>query len=409
MLLIKDATIFEDNKESKVDLLIEDAKIVKIAKDLNYPHLETIEADGLYLIPSIIDLNIRLKDDKFSIDHIQRLVKKAKRSGVSKVVLMPDFTPSIENERDIELLISKLSNFDIDIIISVKATKQNDSRSLNDIAIMSEYGARIIQEESSVDGNILRRVFQYSIMKDMPFFCFCNNPILNDNGVMHEGEVSSKLGLSGISKISEISEVAKVAYMSEYYNSKTLFQSLTTSKSIEIVNELKKSNSDIFCEVSISHLILNDSECDEFNTLAKISPPLRDEQERLKLIGALKDGKIDTITSLHSSRSFNSKDVAFNDASYGVDSLEYLLSLSYTYLVKEGVIDIYKLIELLSKNPAKVLGLEDECAIREGSVANFILFDPKKRYIVNDKENLFFNRELFGEVVANIIDGRVVN
>ena len=408
MLLIKGATIFEDNQELKRDLLIEEGKIVRISKEIDYLHVKSIDANSLYLLPSIIDLNVRLKDDRFNLEHIQRLVNKAKRSGVSKIVLMPDFSPFIEDEVDVELLNSKLSEFDIDIILSIKSTKQSDKKALNDIAIMSSYGAKVIQENSSVDGNILRRVLQYSLMKDMPFFCFCDNPILNDNGVMHEGVVSSKLGLGGISKISEISEVAKVAYMSEYYNSKTLFQSLTTAKSIEIVEHLKKSNQNLFCEVSISHLILNDTKCDDFNTLAKLYPPLRDEMERLKLIEALKDDKIDTITSLHSSKSFNSKDVAFNDASYGVDLLEILLSLSYTHLVKSGIIDIFKLIKLLSKNPARILGFDD-VSIKEGNRADFILFDPNKRFKVMDQNSLYFGEELYGEVVANIIGGDIVN
>ncbi len=409
MLLIKNATIFEDSGSRVVDLLIEDKKISKIGSRLQSSNnIKVIDISGKYLLPGIIDLNVRVKDDKFNLAHIERLEKKAKKSGITTFVLMCDFSPKIEDRTTLELLRTKLDSFNIDIRIAIKATKDKNKKSLNNIAVMREFGADVIQEDSFVDGNILRRVLQYTKMKDMPLFCSCDNPMLNDNGVMHEGSVSSKLGLAGVSKVSEISEVAKVALMSEYYDAKTLFQAISTSRSLTLIDEIKKSGKPLYSEVSIAHLLFSDEMCDGFNTLAKIKPPLRDEDERAKLIDAVKLGIIDTITSLHSAKSFNSKDVAFNDASYGIDSLEYLLSLVYTYLVKKEHISMNRAIDLLSTTPAKILKEESLGVIKEGAFANLIVFDPNKRYTIDDGGSLFNNLELYGSVDMTILSGRIL-
>ena len=405
MVLIKNGTILRDAETFVTDIMIEDGKIVKIGSGIEESVCEVIDASGLYILPGIIDLHVSVKENTLSRDHINRLKNKAKKSGITKMVLMPDFHPHIENETFMELLEYKL---DSTMALSVKGLQVENQDKLNEISRLLQSGAEVIQENSHINGNLLRRILQYALMKKVPFFCFCDNPDLNDNGVMHEGETSAKLGLAGISKVSEISEVAKVAAMSEYYGAKTLFQSLSTSASLDIVARAKYHNPDIYAEVSIFHLILNDTACDDFNTLAKIYPPLRDEEERIKLVEALKRGKIELLTSLHAAKSRNSKDVPFNDAAYGADSLEEYLSLCYTFLVKEEVLDMQRLSIILSENPAKVLGLENVGKIEEGYIADIILFDPDARYISRDTNSLFCGKELYGKVRYTLKEGEIV-
>ncbi len=405
MLLIKNSTLFQEGKEIVCDVLIQDDKIIKISKLIDEKGAEVIDATGLYLLPGIIDLNVRLKDDVLSKSHINRLKNKAKKSGVTTFTLMPDFTPTVESDTFMELLEHKL---DDSMRLSLKGLQANDQNKLNNISTLLSNGATVIQENSHINGNLLRRILQYALMQKVPFFCLCDNPDLNDNGVMHEGVTSAKLGLAGISKVSEISEVAKVAAMAEYYGAKTLFQSLSTAKSLDMVSRAKFTNPNIYAEVSIFHLVLNDTACGDFNTLAKLMPPLRDEQERVKLIEALKEGKIDILTSLHAAKSFNSKDVPFNDAAYGVDSLEEYLSLCYTTLVKGGIIDMQKLSELTSEKPAEILDLEKVGKIEEGYIADLILFNPHVESINNDKNSLLFGMEIFGEVKHTLKKGEQI-
>ncbi len=405
MLLIKNATLFLEGQEFVKDVLIKEDKIVKIAEGMEEPSAIMIEAKGLYLLPGIIDLNVRFKDDVLSKAHINRLNNKAKKSGVTTFALMPDFTPSVESDTFMELLEYKLDDA---MKLSLKGLQAEDQHKLNNISKLLNSGATLIQENSHINGNLLRRILQYALMKKVPFFCFCDNPDLNDNGVMHEGVTSAKLGLAGISKVSEISEVAKVSAMAEYYGAKTVFQSLSTASSLDMVARAKFINPHIYAEVSIFHLIFNDGACSDFNTLAKLMPPLRDEEEREKLMEALKVGKIDILTSLHAAKSFNSKDVPFNDAAYGVDSLEEYLALCYTSLVKGGHIDMQRLIALMSEVPAEILELENVGKIQEGYVADVTLFNPSVKKICDDKNSLLFGLEIFGEVKEVIKQGELL-
>ncbi len=402
-MVIKNAVIFEDGKEKKVDVKIEGDKIVEISPRITTLGDEFFDAEGLYLFPSIIDLNVRLYNDKLNRKNLERLFENAILGGVGSFVLMPDFSPRIDNETVLEFLNERISyESKLDIFLSIAAS---DGNRLNNISTLLKYGSDVLFEKSSSNGNLIRRAMQYAKMKQIPLMIFCNNPDLNDSGVMNESEVSFTLGLPGISKISEISEVAKILEMAIYYDIEILFQSLSTRRSIEIVNEGKRKNKNIFCEVSIHHLCKNDSSCEDFNTAAKIMPPLREERERERLIEALKEDKIDTITALHSPKSIIYKDVAFSDALYGIDSIKDFLPVCYSYLVREGIIDFEKLFEKISLNPAKILNLKDRGRVKEGYRADLILFDPTYKEVKKDKNSLYNKDTLYGKIEKVMIKG----
>jgi len=246
-------------------------------------------------------------------------------------------------------------------------------------------------------------------MKKAPIFCKCYDPNLDEFGVMNEGEVSFKLGLAGISKISEISEVAKIAEISLINNTKIIFQSLSTKRSLDILKTIKPINKNIFSEVSIHHLCKNEDSCDGFNTYAKIHPPLRDECERKLLLDELNLGNIDILTSAHSPSSVVHKDVPFEDAAFGIGSIDEYLSLCYTYLVKNGDISMHTLMQMCSQNPANILGVENIGKIEVGFKADMILFDDTKSKIINDKTSIYNNEELFGKVEKVFKNGKIVN
>ena len=376
-MLLKNCRLADDEV---CDIKIEDSKIVQISKNIDHHNVENIiDVKSAYVLAGIVDLNVSLKDNSLSMAHIIRLQEKALRSGITSFTLMPSFEPMADNATFMELLNSIIDSYS-PVILGVKAI---DKDRLHNIARLVNKGAKFIQESSAINSNLIRRVLQYSNMKDVPFFCFCDDPSLNDDGVMNDGDISAKLGLLGTSKIGEISSVARVVAMADYYQSKVLFQSLSVSKSLNIIYEAKNSNPNIYTEVSIHHLTLNDGECLDFNTTAKIHPPLRDEQERLLLIEDLKSGKIDTITSFHSPKSIIYKDVPFADAAYGVDAMENFLPLCYKSLVESGIISFSKLSEMISSNPADILGLKNIGKVEEGYIADLVVFDPKEARILN--------------------------
>jgi dihydroorotase len=402
MVLIKDVLVAGRGDERE-DILLHEGKIRKIGKNLDCGAcFEVIDASGLVAFPGIVDLNVRIQDDKLNLTNLEKLYAAAQKGGVSHFVLSPRTEPLIENQTFKSLLAGKLKEAFPNLQLAIKAIRDKEGTKLNSISAMVKNGIRIVQENSDINGNLLRRIYEYSKMHRNLFFVFCENKILNDSGVMNEGEVSFKLGLPGISKIGEISEVAKVAQMSMHYDVPTLFQALSTRRAVNLVYDAKKRFSQMYAEVSIHHLVLDERACDGFNTYAKLNPPLRTPEDREELIAKLQEGKIDILTALHSPKSVIYKDVAFAEAKYGIDAIEYYLPLAYTYLVKPKILSWKRLTELMAKNPAQILGLRYVGAIEEGYEANLILFDPKHREVVTDKNSPYFGRELYGKIVRTL-------
>ncbi|MFA6756243.1 MAG: amidohydrolase family protein [Sulfurospirillaceae bacterium] len=388
-------------KEDLYDVKIKDGKIVKIAHTIS-SNEKTIDGKGLFLLPGIIDLNVRLKNDTLTQNHLQMLANDALRGGVTTAVIMPDFTPRLDNETLLELLNSRLEILKANLFLAAPLTTKSNEI-LNNLATLIKNGAVAIQGDSSVNANLIRRGLQYSLMKDVPLLCNCYEPSLDDMGVMNEGRVSFNLGLPGISKIAEITEVAKMCEVAHHHGSFVVMQSLSTPRSLELCKDAKKRGANIVTEVSIHHLCKTDECCDDFNTAAKIKPPLREEKVRQILLKMLNE--IDILTSAHQPRSITYKDVAFEEASFGIHAICDLLPLTYTYLVKEGLISIDKMIKLLSTNGAKTLKLKDRGEIKEGFEADMVLFDPKKSWKMDEAGSIYEDELFFGKIEATFVRG----
>ncbi len=407
MKLIKNAMIIDDEKLIKKDVLFDNSKILKIDKNIDkLDNYEIYDAEGCYLLPGLVDLNVKLANNVLTKANLEKLSRSAKKGGVTTAVICSNFIPRLDSPTLLDFL--KLY-FDESVVnLYVSAPLRNDQTDkLNDIARFINNGALAIWTDSNINSNFLKRGMQYAHMKNRPLFCFCYDPDLDDFGLVNEGKISSKLGLSGISKFAESTEVAKIAELSMELDSAVVFQSISTKRSLDIINDAKKYSRNIYSEVSIHHLIKNDTCCDGFNTYAKILPPLRDEDERIKLLQELKNGNIDILTSFHSPKSVLYKDVAFWDAHFGIGSIEEFFKLAYTFLVKREGFPIGKLIEICSSNPAKVLNLKNKGKIKVGYDADMFLFDPNYKKTVKNETTIYNNDELYGQIkevfVANNI------
>lgn len=406
-MLIKDALLPTANGMIRVDVALKNGLIDTIADSLDAKAYEDVlDAKGLVLLPGLIDLNVRFSNSILNQSHIDKLASRCLRGGVTTAVVMSDFEPRLESATLLELVKFKIDQATIDIQLSAPLADQKEDQ-LHNIATLLKSGASSILANSNRNANLLRRGMQYALMKQKPLFVQCYEPNLDDNGVMNEGVIASKLGLSGISKVSETTEVAKVSEMAKIYGAQVVFKTVSTARSLEIIDEHKLQGSTLFSEVSIHHLSKNETACDGFNTYAKLMPPLREEKERLKLIEALKEGKIDCLTSAHSPKSILYKDVAFEDAAFGIGCVEEFLPLVYTYLVKEGVIDFVTLARICAKIPASILNLEKKGSIQEGYCADLVLFDPSFSYEVTDRHSLYCQDRLYGKVCHVIVNGEV--
>ncbi|EPP1709111.1 metal-dependent hydrolase [Campylobacter coli] len=388
-MLIKNAKIYGENLQ---DLLIKDGKIVKIGANLD-DNDEVLDAQGMTLLPSFVDLCVNLKNDKFSLSNLELLEKECLRGGVGAIILRDcmDF-----DEESFALFLQNLAQRKMQIFSSVRVKDTNGK--LKNLATLLNKGACALELDSSLDANTLKVSSQYAFMKDSPIFVRCYDKDFDDNGVMNDCEMSFELGLIGMSKIAETSQIAKMKELAKFYKNKVIFDLLSLKDSLVLLDEkdLKL--------VSIHHLIKDDSACEDFNTAAKLMPPLRSKEDVLALREALKEGKIDFLSSLHSAKSISLKDLAFDEAAFGIHSVCEFISLCYTFLIKEGFLNWQELCRFTSKNPSEFLGLNSG-VIEVGKEANLVLFDENEE-IFAPKSSLYSEDKLFGKIKMHIIKGK---
>ena len=400
-MIIKNAILCDANGERQGDVEITDGIITKIADNLSGDKI--VDAKGAYLLPGLIDLNVSLKDGQLNTARLQQLSKDAIKGGVTTLVLNPDSEPAINNEIVLEFVVEQ--NFEGAHIKSSICATQED-KSLSNIAILLKNGAVAPSLDSSVDSNLIRRVFEYMKMYEGTVFCSVRDRALNGNGVMFEGSVSAKLGLPGISVLGEIIHVAKMIEIARYFDVQVLFKGLFTRRSIEMITSAKQEGVKVFSEISLHHLALDDSACDSFNTYAKIFPPLADKKGKLSLQESLTNGEIDILTSLHSPQSQVNKEVAFYDAAYGTEAIEELLPLYYTKLVHSGLLSMAKLSKMTSLTPAKMIK-KNTGLIEEGQIADLIVFDTKASVKVENAQSLYKDEVLKGKISHVIVAGEL--
>ncbi|HEB7536713.1 TPA: metal-dependent hydrolase [Campylobacter coli] len=389
-MLIKNAKIYGENLQ---DLLIKDAKIVKIGTNLDDD--EVLDAQGMTLLPSFVDLCVNLKNDKFSLSNLELLEKECLRGGVGAIMLRDcmDF-----DEESFSLFLQNLKSRKVQIFPSVCALDKEGK--LKNLATLLNKGAYALELKSSSNANILRVGMQYALMKEKSLFVKCYDENFDDNGVMNDCEMSFELGLAGMSAVAESSEVAKIKEIAKFYGVKVIFDLLSLKRSMELLGDenLKL--------ISIHHLIKDDSACAGFNTAAKLNPPLRSKEDKESLKQALKQGKIDFLSSLHSAKSISLKDLAFDEAAFGIHSICEFMSLCYTFLIKERLLTWQNLCKVTSQNPSEFLGLNSGI-IEVGKEANLVLFDENEE-ISAPKSSLYANDKLFGKVKLHLVKGEKI-
>ncbi|BEJ71920.1 metal-dependent hydrolase [Campylobacter coli] len=390
-MLIKNAKIYGENLQ---DLLIKGGKIVKIGANLD-DNDEVLDAQGVTLLPSFVDLCVNLKNDKFSLNNLELLEKECLRGGVGAIMLRDcmDF-----DEESFSLFLQNLKSRKVQIFPSACALDKQGK--LKNLATLLNKGAYALELKSSSNANILRVGMQYALMKEKSLFVKCYDENFDDNGVMNDCEMSFELGLAGMSAVAESSEVAKIKEIAKFYGVKVIFDLLSLKRSMELLGDenLKL--------ISIHHLIKDDSACAGFNTAAKLNPPLRSKEDKESLKQALKQEKIDFLSSLHSAKSISLKDLAFDEAAFGIHSICEFMSLCYTFLIKEGLLTWQNLCKVTSQNPSEFLGLNSGI-IEVGKEANLVLFDENEE-ISAPKSSLYANDKLFGKVKLHLVKGEKI-
>jgi dihydroorotase len=328
------------------------------------PHGESIEHEGLLVAPGIIDLGV------FATD------KPAFRfGGITRAALMPDQSPVHDDSATIRFAARK-GKPDFWVHPLAAATKDLDGRHMAEIALMKEAGALGIATGRSwiADSGVMLRLMCYCAMLGLPLFVHSEDAGLTGAAVATAGPNATLLGLPSASPAAEWLSIQRDIVLAEESGAHVHFRQVTTARGLDLIRAAKAKGVRVTCGITPAHLFLSDTALTGFRTFARLSPPLRSEDDRLACIAAIADGTIDVISSGHDPRGPEDKRLPFADAAPGMAGAETLLALSLN-LVRDRHISIGRLFELLATNPAKILGV-NAGAIAEGHEADLIFIDP---------------------------------
>lgn len=376
-----------ENISEVSDILVIDGIIEKIGKVKNSKKSVTeIDGKNKTCVPGLYDMHVHFREPGQT--HKEDIIsgsEAAANGGFTGVMCMPNTSPPIDSSLMVKNILDKAEKELIDINISACATLKREGEILAPILSLYEAGASSFTDDGSPIANpeIMRRVLEYTSQVNSVVIQHCEDMIISNNGVMNEGFISTIMGLRGIPEVSETAIIARDILLTEYVkNSRYHAQHVSCGKSIDLIRNAKLKNINVTAEVCPHHFLLTDEECLEYNTNAKMNPPLRTSEDIEMILEGLRDDTIDVICTDHAPHTEYEKSQGFMNSPFGIIGLETAVGLTYTYLVKNGIISFEKMIEKMSVNPRKILCL-DEVKIAEGEKANLTILDTNKKWKVD--------------------------
>ena len=371
------------------DVLIEDGKVARVAGSIKRRKgVEVLDAEGQVVTPGLIDIHVHLREPGQEYkETVATGTRAAAAGGFTAVACMPNTEPVNDSRSVTEFIAGEAARAGYARVYPIGAvSKGQQGAELAEVGDMAAGGAVAISDDGLPveSAELMRRALLYARHFDLPVIQHAEDLALARDGVMHEGEWSTRLGLPGLAAAAEDVMVARDLLLLEETGGRYHVAHLSTARSLELVRQAKGRGLAATCEVTPHHLLLTDREIADsgFSTDCKMKPPLRSESDREALIEGLSDGTVDAIASDHAPHHADEKDVEFSRAPFGIVGLETTLGLCLDRLVRPGLISLSRLVELLSCGPARVLGLPGG-SLAEGAVGDVTLIHLDKRRTVN--------------------------
>ncbi len=417
-LLIKRGKVIDpsQNLEGVFDLLIEGNRIKRIDREIFEPEAEIIDAEGLVVAPGFVDLHVHFRDPGQTYkEDIESGSRCAVAGGYTTVVCMPNTDPPIDSPWVAEYVILKARCVNLCNVLPAGAiTKGRKGRELTDMYSLKEAGCVAFTDDGSpvMDSELMKRALEISAQIGVPVFDHCEDDRIA-LGSVTSGEVSALTGHGTRPPEAEDVLNARDCILAYHTGGHVHIQHLTTSLGVDIVRHFKDKGAKVTCEVNPYHLILSEEEVFRSGSLARVNPPLRSEEDLKALRSALSDGTVDCVATDHAPHAGFEKGL-LGSSMPGMIGLQTALPIMLS-LVSEGVITLKKMVELMSTNPARIIGI-DRGTLKEGSVADVVIFDPNREWVLNEDTNRskskntpLWNRKLRGKVIYTIKDGRIVH
>ena len=409
------------------DILVKDGKIVKIVEkgdDLtpdpasNIQHSESriIDASGKIVTPGLIDMHVHLREPGHEYkETIESGCRSAAWGGFSAVCCMPNTSPVNDSRQVTEYIRARAEQLNLVRVFPVAAiSKGIEGKTLCDYEELKQAGAVAVSDDGNpvMNSRMMRRAMEIARDMDLKVISHCEDISLAADGAMHEGAVAKNLGYPGIPGASESIMVLRDIALSELTRAPVHIAHVSAAESVRAIRDAKARGISVTAETAPHYFTITETAVKECGTRAKMNPPLRTGADREAIRQGLADGTIDAIATDHAPHSNKEKDVAFGSAANGIIGLETAVSLSLQ-LVAEGVLSLTRLVEKMSTNPARILGLGS--GLRVGHTADITLIDPDVEYTVNSNNFQSLSRntpfdgwQFKGRPVLTMVGGRVV-
>lgn len=401
-----------------MDVLVNDSIVEKIEKNINDNADKIIDADKCWVTPGFIDVHVHLRDPGYEYkETIATGTRAAAKGGFTTICCMPNTSPVTDSEIMVEYIKMKAARDGVVNVLPIGSiTKGQSGEELANIGQMANAGACAISEDgkSVLSSGLLKTAMKYAKMFNIPVLSHCEDMSLVGGGSMNAGAASQLLGLKGISNDSEEVIVARDIILARSTNSKLHICHVSTKGSIQLLREAHARGESVTAEICPHHFTFTDEAVMDYDGNTKMNPPLRSAEDVLALKEALKDGTVGIIATDHAPHSLDEKNCEYEKAAFGIVGLETALPLGIKVLVGEGWLTPSQLIEKMTINPAKMLGI-DKGSIEVGKVADITIIDPEAEYKVDvskfaskSKNSPFDGYEVKGKIEYTIVGGKVV-
>jgi dihydroorotase len=420
-LLIRGGRIIDPGSgtDRVADLFIRDGRIDSLAARLKAPAgAETLDARGRLVVPGLVDMHVHLREPgREDEETILSGARAAAAGGFTAVACMPNTEPALDSQEAVRFICERAREAPVRIFPIGAMTKGRRGEELTEVADLVAAGAVAISDDGDAVASslVMRRAMEYASMFGIPIISHCEDARLRGGGVMHEGYLSTVLGLIGIPAIAEEVAVARDIRIAEFTGGRLHVAHVSTAGSVELIRAAKARGVQVTAEATPHHFTLIDEAVRTYDPNAKVNPPLRGELDRQAIRDGLADGTIDCVASDHAPHSQEEKEMEFDAAPFGIVGLETSLSLVLTELVGRGVLSLPQAMAKMSLNPAHILG-RGGGIIARGEVADLTVIDPSVRWVVNrhhflskSKNSPFDGWELTGRAVATIVAGQIVH
>jgi dihydroorotase len=420
-LLIKGGRVIDPsrNLDQVADLLVVDGKIAAVGGNIGVPDgAQVQDAKGKIVAPGLIDVHVHLREPGFEdLETIATGAAAAVAGGFTAVCAMPNTDPVIDNQSAVGFVLSRGKQAGKARVYPIGCiTIGQKGERLAEFGEMVAAGAVAVSDDGKPvqSSHMMRTAMEYAKIFGIPVADHCEDVSLAHGGAMHEGLVSTRLGLKGIPAAAEEIQVARDCILAELTGGHVHLCHMSTRGSVELIRRAKEKGLRVTAEAAPHHFTLTHERVEGYDTNAKMNPPLREEADREAIRQAVKDGTIDCIATDHAPHHYDAKEREFDDAPNGILGLETALGLAIRELVKPGLLTLPQLILRMSTRPAQVFGLTGG-TLALGSPADVVVFDPDAKWKVDaghfcskSRNTPFGGEELIGRALLTLVDGRIV-